>query len=151
MKGETGLGSQGGAMPLPDAAKELIESGASAHLITLNKDGSSHVTLAWTGIEDDRIVIGTLMDQKKLKNMRRDPRVALSYETDNLNAIGMREYLVIHGTAEVTEGGAPELLQKLAYTYLGPDVTFPPMPDPPPGYVTRITVDKVGGMGPWAA
>jgi PPOX class probable F420-dependent enzyme len=137
-------------MPLSDAAKELIESGASAHLITLNEDGGPHVTLAWTGIEEDRIVIGTLMDQKKLKNMRRDSRVTLSYETENLNPIGMREYLVVHGTAEVTEGGAPELLQKLAHTYLGPDVTFPPMPDPPPGYVTRITVDKVGGMGPWA-
>ena len=137
-------------MPLSDAGKELIDSGASAHLITLNKDGTPHVTLAWTGLEDDRIVIGTLMDQKKLKNMRRDPRVTLSYETDNLNPIGMREYMVVYGTAEVIEGGAPELLQKLAHTYLGPNVTFPPMPDPPPGYVTRITVDKVGGMGPWS-
>jgi PPOX class probable F420-dependent enzyme len=137
-------------MPLSVAGKELIDSDAYAHLITLNEDGSPHVTLAWTGLEDDRIVIGTLMDQKKLKNMRRDPRVTLSYETDNLNPIGMREYMVVYGRAEVTEGGAPELLQKLAHTYLGPDVTFPPMPDPPPGYVTRVTVDKVGGMGPWS-
>ena len=33
---------------------------------------------------------------------------------------------------------------------LGPDVTFPPMPDPPPGYVTRIRVERVSGVGPWA-
>ena len=64
--------------------------------------------------------------------------------------VGRVEYLVIYGRARVTEGGAPELLQRLAHTYLGPDVTFPPMPDPPPGFVTRIDVDRVCGVGPWA-
>lgn len=49
----------------------------------------------------------------------------------------------------VTEGGAPELLARLATTYLGPDVKFPPMDDPPPGFVTRITVARIGGVGPW--
>jgi len=39
-------------------------------------------------------------------------------------------------------------LAELARTYLGPDVIFPPMPDPPPGFVTRITVDRVSGLGP---
>jgi hypothetical protein len=42
------------------------------------------------------------------------------------------------------------LLQRLAYVYLGSDVTFPSMPDPPPGFVSRITVERVGGVGPWA-
>jgi hypothetical protein len=50
-----------------------------------------------------------------------------------VNAIGPANYLVVHGRAPVTEGGAPELLQQLARRYLGPDVKFPPMPDPPPG------------------
>jgi len=49
----------------------------------------------------------------------------------------------------VTEGGAPEVLQRLAHTYLGPDVIFPGMPDPPPGYVTKITLERLGGVGPW--
>jgi hypothetical protein len=48
----------------------------------------------------------------------------------------------------VTEGGAPELLQRLAGTYLGPGIVFPP-PNRPPGFVTRITVDHVAGMGDW--
>jgi hypothetical protein len=64
--------------------------------------------------------------------------------------MGLREYLVIYGSGRVTEGGAPELLQRLAHTYLGPDVPFPPMPDPPPGYVTRVAVERVGGIGSWA-
>ncbi|HEV8681682.1 MAG TPA: PPOX class F420-dependent enzyme, partial [Actinomycetota bacterium] len=60
------------------------------------------------------------------------------------------EYLVLRGRARITEGGAPELLQRLAHVYLGPDVVFPAMPNPPPGFVTRIEVEKVGGVGSWA-
>jgi hypothetical protein len=29
-------------------------------------------------------------------------------------------------------------------------VKFPPMPDPPPGFITRISVERIGGIGPWA-
>src|SRR5215207_8344241 len=63
---------------------------------------------------------------------------------------GLDEYLVVHGTARITEGGAPELLQRLAEVYIGPGVKFPPMEDPPPGYVLHITPTRVGGVGPWA-
>ncbi len=136
-------------MPLPPAAREVLEGDAVATLITLNRDGSPHVTVAWVGLEGERIVIGTLPEQRKLRNMRRDPRVALIVQTRNLNRNGLLEYLVVHGRAGVTEGGAPELLQRLARTYLGPDVTFPPMPNPPPGFVTRITAERIGGIGPW--
>jgi hypothetical protein len=61
----------------------------------------------------------------------------------------MRDYLLVHGSARVTEGGAPELLHKLAQTYVGPGTTFPPMPDPPPGFVIRVAVDRIGGSGDW--
>ena len=94
--------------------------------------------------------MATLHDQKKLRNMRRDPRVTISYATGATNPIGLLEYLVVYGRGEVVEGGAPQLLQELAYTYIGPDVKFPPMPDPPAGFVTRISVDRVSGVGPWA-
>jgi PPOX class probable F420-dependent enzyme len=134
---------------LPPSAREVLESDAVATLVTLNPDGSPQVTVAWVGLEGDEIVIGTLPEQRKLANMRRDPRVALVIQTRNLNPYGLLEYLVVHGSARVTEGGAPELLQRLARTYLGPDGTFPPMPNPPPGYVIRITANRVGGVGPW--
>jgi PPOX class probable F420-dependent enzyme len=137
-------------MQLPQTARELIESGPIAHVTTLNSDGSPDVSLAWVGIEEDEIVIGTLGDQRKLKNVRRDPRVALSIHTDEINEFGLNRYLVLQGTARVTEGGAPELLQRLAHTYLGPEVKFPPMPDPPPGFVTRVTVERIKGVGPWS-
>jgi PPOX class probable F420-dependent enzyme len=138
-------------MDLTPTARELLESGTLAHLVTLEPDGRPNVTCAWVGLEDEEIVIGTLSDQRKLRNIRRDPRVALSLATTKINEWGLTEYMVVNGRARVTEGGAPELLQRLAHTYLGPEVTFPAMPDPPPGYVTRITVETVGGIGPWRA
>jgi hypothetical protein len=86
-----------------------------------------------------------------VRNIRNDSRVALSIETDRRDAMGLNEYLVIHGTARITEGGAAELLQKLAHAYLGPGVRFPPMDNPPPGFITHIRVDRISGVGPWAA
>ena len=137
-------------MRLSAAARQLLESDALAHVVTINPDGTPQVAIVWVGLEGDEIVAGHLdVGQKKLRNLRRDPRVALSVESDVTNPIGLREYIVVHGRARITEGGAAELLQRLAHTYLGPDVRFPPMDDPPPGVVTRITVERVAGVGDW--
>lgn len=136
---------------LNPAARELIESGALAHLVTLAADGSPRVACIWVGLDGDEIVAGHLdARQHKLRNIAADPRVALSIETSRRNAIGLQEYLVLRGRARLQEGGAAALLQRLAHVYLGPEVTFPTMPDPPPGIVSRITVEQVGGIGPWA-
>lgn len=136
---------------LNEAARELIESGALAHLVTINEDGSPQVSVIWVGLDGDELVSGHLDPrQRKLRNMRRDPRVALTFEGPGANPIGMRDHLVVHGTARITDGGAPELLHRLAQTYVGPGTVFPPMPDPPPGFVAHIAVTRVGGSGPWA-
>ena len=134
---------------ISEAARALLESDAVAHVVTLNADGSPQVTAALVGVEGDEIVLATIPDQKKLRNLRRDPRVAISVPSTTVNDWGLLEYLVVYGTARVTEGGAPELLQRLAHTYLGADVVFPPMPNPPPGFVTRVTPERFGGVGPW--
>ncbi len=134
---------------IPAPVRDVIESDVVPHLATVDSDGKPHVTLAWAGLDEDEIVIGTLFDQRKLQNIRRDPRVTLSFQTRSTNEIGLREYLVVYGRARVVEGGAPQLLQRLARTYLGPDVVFPPMPDPPPGYVIRISIERTSGVGPW--
>jgi len=136
---------------LPESAKAVVTSGRLGHLATINPDGSPQVTLAWVGLDGDEIVIATMPDQRKIKNMRRDPRVTLSIETSDKDpASGLDRYLVVYGRATITEGGAPEWLQQLAYTYIGPGVKFPPWDDPPPGFVTHIAVERVGGIGPWA-
>lgn len=133
------------------AARGLIESGKLAHLVTLAADGSPRVAIIWVGLDGDEIVAGHLNPgQHKLRNIARDPRVALSIESESRNAMGLQEYLVVRGTARIEEGGAPELLQRLARLYIGPDAVFPPMADPPPGVISRITVEHVSGVGPWA-
>ena len=60
---------------------------------------------------------------RKLENMRRDPRVAVSFEDTEMHGPGLKEYFVAHGT-----------------------VKFPPMDDPPPGMRMRIPVDRVSGI-----
>ena len=137
-------------MEIPDPVKAVLDSDALAHMVTVGPDGTPHVTIAWAGLEGDKIVIATLNEQRKLADMRRDPRVVLSFETDTINQWGLHEYLVVYGRAEITEGGAAEMLQRFAHTYLGPDVTFPAMPNPPAGFITRITPERFSGVGPWA-
>jgi PPOX class probable F420-dependent enzyme len=136
--------------PIPASAREILESDGIAHLVTINRDGSPQVSCVWVGLEGDEIVSGHLFRQQKLRNVDRDPRVSLSVEGSRVNEYGLKEYVVVHGRARIEEGGAPELLQRLAYTYLGPDVTFPKIPNPPPGFVLRTTPERVGGIGPWA-
>lgn len=132
------------------AARALVESNAPAHMVTVNEDGSPQVSVVWVGLDGDEIVSAHLDGrQRKLRNLRRDPRVVLSFEAETSNEVGMRHYLVVHGKATITEGDGPELLHRLAQTYIGPGAVFPPMPDPPPGFVTHVSVSRVGGSGPW--
>lgn len=134
---------------LPEAVRRVIAGGPLAHVTTLTPSGAPHVSLAWIGLDGDEVVFGTLNDQGKLRNIRRDPRVAISFHTAKTNPYGLAEYAVLHGRARVVPGGAAALLQRLARVYLGPDVVFPPMADPPAGFVTRLTVERVAGIGPW--
>jgi PPOX class probable F420-dependent enzyme len=131
---------------LSDTAREALASGHLAHLTTINPDGSPQVTLVWIGLDGDEIVSGHLNNHLKLRNIRRDPRAVVSVETGGITN-GLHNYLVIRGTGRVTEGGAPELLQRLAHVYLGPEVAFPP-PGAPGGYVLRIAPERVSGVGP---
>ena len=66
-------------MKLPESARELIEAGRLAHLVTLNRDGSPQVSCVWVGLEGGEIVSAHLAStQQKLRNIARDPRVSLS-------------------------------------------------------------------------
>jgi PPOX class probable F420-dependent enzyme len=138
-------------MGLPESAKDVIRSGALGHLVTRGRDGSPQITCVWVAVDGDDLLTAHLNPhQRKLENVRNDPRVALSFEGNEIRPPGLREYVVVHGRATLEEGGAAELLQELAHVYLGPDVKFPPMDDPPPGVRIRIAVERVGGIGPWA-
>ena len=137
-------------MELPASVRAVLEGPALVHLVTLEPDGSPQVSVIWVGLDGDEIVAGHLLEHRKVRNMRRDPRVALTLLSGRRDAMGLDEYVAIRGRARITLGGAPQLLQQLAHVYLGPDVEFPPKENPPPGYVTHITAEHIGGVGPWA-
>jgi PPOX class probable F420-dependent enzyme len=137
-------------MRIPESARAVLESNALAHLATINPDGSPQVSVIWVGLDGDEIIAAHVPNTQKVKNIRRDGRVALTLETGNVNEMGLTEYLVITGTARITEGGAVDVLRKLAKTYIGPDAEFFPGAEPPPGYLTHITPTKIGGVGPWS-
>jgi hypothetical protein len=66
---------------LPGSARGIVESGRLAHLVTLNPDGSPQVSCIWVGLDGDEIVSAHLgADQRTLRNVARNPRVALSIE-----------------------------------------------------------------------
>jgi PPOX class probable F420-dependent enzyme len=139
-------------MNIPESVRELIAKAPLAHLTTLNSTGSPQVTVVWVGIENEEFVMGHLhlATYQKAKNIRRDPRVALSMLGDTTNAQGLREYLVVYGNARVTEGGAVDLLRRLGRLYLGPNADYPPAAIRNiPGWVTRITPARFTGIGPW--
>src|ERR1700720_1002545 len=92
-------------MKIPQAVREVIDKGPLAHLTTLNPNGSPQVTVVWVGTDGEEFVMGHLAIHQKVRNIRRDPRVALSLLGYNTTQ-GMREYVVVYGTGRVTEGGA---------------------------------------------
>ncbi|MGN7968208.1 TIGR03618 family F420-dependent PPOX class oxidoreductase [Microbacterium sp. 22296] len=59
-------------------AKPYFETDAIAHLATVMRDGSPHSVPLWVGVEGDRLAIFTEVDALKDRNIRRDPRVAIS-------------------------------------------------------------------------
>src|SRR6201991_4677644 len=140
-------------MQLNDPDREPIGHGTVATLATLNPDCSPQVTVAWVALEstpdDDELVSAHLTEYQKTRNIRRDPRVAVTI-LSTAHPGQQTPYLAITGTARIEEGGAPALLKKLAKVMLGSDEHFPPA-NAPEGLLTRVRIEKVGGMGPWAS
>jgi PPOX class probable F420-dependent enzyme len=137
---------------LPDSLKDVIRSGALGHLVTTNPDGSPQVTCVWVAVDGDDLLTAHLnTGLRKLENVRRNPRVVVSFEGSEIQPPGLKHYAVVYGEATLEEGAAAELLQEMAHVYLGPDVKFPAMDDPPPGVRIRIHVERISGIGPWAS
>jgi PPOX class probable F420-dependent enzyme len=136
-------------MELDDSARALIGSGADATLVTINPDGSPQVSLIWVALQStpdgDELVSAHLSEYQKTRNIRRDPRVAVTIVAKGQPG-QQTPYLSVTGTARIVEGGAPELLTELAEAMLGSSEHFPP-PNAPAGLLTRIHIDKVGGFG----
>ena len=134
---------------LPSELRELIESGPMAHLTTINPDGSPQVTVIWIGLDGDDVVSGHMSRHVKLRNIERDPRVVLSFDAPRVPGVLLNEYAVLRARATVEpKDGAWDLLDRLAKVYMAPDARFPAPKGP--GYIVRYSVERIGGIGPWA-
>lgn len=135
-------------MDIPQSVRDLLATGPLGHLVTLDADGTPHVTLVWAGFDGDDLAFATFPDQHKLESIRRDPRVAISFQANESAGETLHPYAVISGRGLVTEGGALEWMDHLAQYYIGADQQFP-MREVPPGFVIRVTVEQIYGVGPW--
>ncbi len=137
---------------LPGELRDLIESGPMAHLSTINADGSPQVSVIWIGLDGDDLVSGHMSSQyAKLRNIERDPRVVLSFDAPRVPGVFLNPYAVLRARAVVgpPSEDAWNLLNRLTKVYLSPDAEFPaPKRD---GYVVRYSVERIGGVGPWAS
>jgi PPOX class probable F420-dependent enzyme len=137
---------------LPPSLREFFETGLLVHVTTIDPDGTPHVTLAWAGVDGDEIVMATFfnLDQRKLRNVRRDPRIVISAHAKQHDGQGLWPYAVVQGRVDrITEGGALAVMDRLSEFYLGPGQQYP-MREVPEGVVLHVTVDRVYGQGPWA-
>jgi len=135
---------------LPRELSDLIASGPLAHLSTINADGSPQVTVIWIGLDGDHLVSGHLAWHVKLRNITRDPRVVLSFAAPRVPGVFLSEYAVLRARATVQPSDdAWNLLNRLAKVYMSPDAEFPAPKGP--GFIVRYSVERIGGVGPWAS
>lgn len=135
---------------LPDELRNLIASGPLAHLATINPDGSPQVTVVWIGLDGDRLVSAHLSWYAKLRNIERDPRVVLSFDAPRTPGVVLNPYAVLRARATVEPSDhAWDVLNRLAKIYLSPDAEFPAPRGP--GYIVRYSIERIGGVGPWAS
>lgn len=114
---------QEAAMPqtLSPGFKKLLREPAYCQLATLMPEGSPHNTQVWVETDGEHILVVTAEGRQKVKNVRRDPRVALNV-VDPTNAFRIAS--VRGQVVDVTPEGADQLLDELAKKYLDED-TYP--------------------------
>ena len=135
---------------LPSELRKLIEAGPMAHLATINADGSPQVTVIWVGLDGDELVSAHLGWYAKLRNMDREPRVVLSFDAPRDRSAFLNPYAALRARATIEPSdGAWDLLNRLTKVYMSPDTEFPA--PQAPGWIVRYSVERIGGVGPWAA
>lgn len=103
---------------IPNAFRDLFTKRAFGNLATLMPNGQPQVTPVWCDYDGTHIRVNTARGRQKDRNMRRDPRVAITLiDPDN-----PYRYLEVRGkVAEITEQGADDHIDLLAKKYLGVD------------------------------
>ncbi len=125
---------------LSEGVKKLFREPNYGHLATLMPDGSPQVSPVWVDVDGDRILVNTAEGRAKPRNVRRDPRVAISVVRQDGSSVFIRGRVV-----EITHEGADEHLDKLAKKYLGQD-SYPYRQPGDQRVILVIEPEHVGSM-----
>ena len=128
---------------LSDKQAELFRGKNWGTVVTLREDGSPHATPVWIDTDGEHVIFNTAVGRAKERHLRRDPRVAVTVLPADDQQSG---YVSVSGTAELSEDGAVEHIDKLAKKYLGQD-KYPYLQPGEQRVVVTITPDKVDSMG----
>jgi PPOX class probable F420-dependent enzyme len=103
-------------MDLPEPLIALLNQASLCSIATLMPDGSPHITQTWVDTDGTFVLINSVDGFQKLKNIERDPRVALTVS----DATDPMRYFWVRGTVvNVTTDGAVDHIEQLAQRYLG--------------------------------
>lgn len=129
---------------IPESHRDIFERESYAHFATVMPDGTPQVTPVWVDHEDgEYVLVNTARGRRKEKNVRRNPKVGVSV----LDPDDPYRYVSVRGTAELTEEGAVDHIDKLARQYMGVD-EYPHHGDESgPRVIVRISTDDVVTSG----
>ncbi|PRY44879.1 TIGR03618 family F420-dependent PPOX class oxidoreductase [Umezawaea tangerina] len=101
---------------LPDGLLALLHRPSPCFISTTMPDGSPHLTQTWVDTDGDHILVNSVQGYRKVRNIERDPRVAVSVcdPDDTSSYYGVRGRVV-----SATTEGAAENIEKLAMKYIG--------------------------------
>lgn len=128
---------------LTDKQAALFRGKNWATVVTLRADGSPHATPVWIDTDGDNVLFNTAIGRAKERHLRRDPRVSVTVLPAEDQQSG---YVSVSGTAELSEDGAKEHIDKLAHKYLGVD-EYPYLQPGERRVIVKITPDKVDAQG----
>ncbi len=127
-------------MALQKEIRELLDRPNFVHFSTLLPDGSPSSTPVWAAVEGDRIVICTGEGSLKAKNVRRDPRVAISVvDFDN----PYEEAQIRGRVVEIRDDSSFKIMDAVSHKYTGKPF---PMRDPKGRIALIIEVEKARYM-----
>ena len=128
---------------LSEEQRGIFSKKTFAHLATRMKDGSPQVSPVWVDTDGDYIVVNSAKGRLKDRNMRADPRVALSVTDPDDPYIAI---MVRGRVAKITEEGADAHIDKMAKKYLGQD-QYPYRTSDEVRVLYYIEPERVGTMG----
>jgi PPOX class probable F420-dependent enzyme len=128
---------------LPDGLIALLRQPSLCFFTTLMADGSPHVTQTWVDTDGEHVLINTVQGFQKVRNIERDPRVALGVCDSSRPS---RYYAVRGRVVGVTAEGGAEHIEALAQRYIGTAYPWFGGRDQV-RLILSITAEKVNSMG----